>query len=62
MDCVFKTYGTDGLVGLYRGLSVSMVGIFVYRALYFGTYDSGKKWVFGDNPSQSSVVARFLFA
>lgn len=52
LDCVRKTFASDGLNGLYRGLSVSMVGIFVYRALYFGTYDSGKKWVFGDDPKK----------
>lgn len=62
MDCVSKTFASDGLQGLYRGLSVSMVGIFVYRALYFGTYDSGKKWVFGDRPNEASVFKRFLFA
>jgi solute carrier family 25 (mitochondrial adenine nucleotide translocator), member 4/5/6/31 len=62
MDCVSKTFASDGIAGLYRGLSVSMVGIFVYRALYFGTYDSGKKWVFGDNPSEASIFKRFFFA
>lgn len=48
INCVSKTYGTDGIAGLYRGLNVSLFGIFIYRAFYFGTYDSGKRWVFGD--------------
>jgi len=31
-----------GVVGLYRGFMISAVGIFVYRGLYFGLYDSFK--------------------
>lgn len=62
IDCVAKTYSSDGIVGLYRGLNISLAGIFVYRALYFGTYDSGKKWVFGDDPRKSNIFAKFFFA
>ena len=49
MDCARLIYASDGLNGLYRGYSVSVVGIFIYRACYFGGYDSGKRWVFGDD-------------
>ena len=28
--------------GLYRGFAISVAGIFVYRAFYFGGYDAGK--------------------
>ena len=31
-----KIYRTDGLLGLYRGFGISVAGIFVYRAFYFG--------------------------
>lgn len=44
-----KIFASDGLTGLYRGYAVSVVGIFIYRAFYFGGYDSGKRWVFGDD-------------
>jgi solute carrier family 25 (mitochondrial adenine nucleotide translocator), member 4/5/6/31 len=48
-DCAKKTYASDGFPGLYRGFGISVLGIFVYRAFYFGGYDSGKRWVFGDD-------------
>ena len=33
---------TDGIVGLYRGFVISCVGIFIYRGMYFGLYDTLK--------------------
>jgi solute carrier family 25 (adenine nucleotide translocator) protein 4/5/6/31 len=41
-DCVIKIFQGEGLIGLYRGFLISVGGIFVYRALYFGGYDSLK--------------------
>jgi solute carrier family 25 (adenine nucleotide translocator) protein 4/5/6/31 len=40
IDVYKKTLATDGIQGLYRGFNISFVGIFVYRGLYFGLYDS----------------------
>jgi len=40
IDCYVKTFKADGLAGLYRGFVISFVGIFVYRGLYFGLYDT----------------------
>jgi len=40
IDVYKQTLATDGPVGLYRGFVISAVGIFVYRGLYFGLYDS----------------------
>ena len=31
-----------GLLSLYRGFGVSMLGISAYKALYFGLYDTAK--------------------
>lgn len=39
---IVKIYTIDGIRGLYYGLPISMAGIFIYRGLYFGTYDTGK--------------------
>jgi len=39
-DVYKKTLASDGIVGLYRGFVISAVGIFVYRGLYFGLYDT----------------------
>jgi len=40
IDVYKKTLASDGIAGLYRGFVISAVGIFVYRGLYFGLYDS----------------------
>jgi solute carrier family 25 (adenine nucleotide translocator) protein 4/5/6/31 len=42
IDVYRKTLASDGVVGLYRGFNISVVGIIVYRGLYFGLYDSIK--------------------
>lgn len=42
VDVYRKTIQSDGIVGLYRGFNISLVGIIVYRGLYFGMYDSIK--------------------
>ncbi len=38
--CLQKTYKSDGIQGLYRGLNAAVISIFFYRGLYFGIYDS----------------------
>jgi len=40
IDVYRKTLATDGIAGLYRGFVISFVGIFVYRGMYFGLYDT----------------------
>ena len=35
-------YRGGGLFGLYRGFGVSLVGIIIYRSLYFGLFETGK--------------------
>jgi len=51
IDVYKKTMATDGIGGLYRGFVISCVGIFIYRGLYFGLYDTLKPIVLGDNKS-----------
>ncbi|ELW48307.1 ADP/ATP translocase 2 [Tupaia chinensis] len=41
-DCLVKIYKSDGIRGLYQGFNVSMQGIIIYRAAYFGIYDTAK--------------------
>jgi hypothetical protein len=43
VDVYRKTLASDGIIGLYRGFVPSVVGIIVYRGLYFGIYDSLSK-------------------
>merc|ERR1712061_223406 len=42
IDVYVKTLKSDGIQGLYRGFTISAVGIFVYRGTYFGLYDTLK--------------------
>uniref|UniRef100_A0A670ZG29 ADP/ATP translocase n=1 Tax=Pseudonaja textilis TaxID=8673 RepID=A0A670ZG29_PSETE len=41
-NCLIKIFRSDGLRGLYRGFNVSVQGIIIYRAAYFGIYDTAK--------------------
>lgn len=41
-NCLSKTFAADGLTGLYRGFGVSVQGIIIYRAAYFGFYDTAR--------------------
>merc|ERR1711997_1126511 len=57
-DCIGKCYKADGLVrGLYPGFVSSVQGIIIYRAIYFGAYDTAKEMF--DNPG---LLARFGIA
>ena len=42
LDLYKKTLASDGIAGLYRGFVISCVGIFIYRGMYFGLYDTLK--------------------
>merc|ERR1711942_448558 len=41
-DCLVKVFKSDGLKGLYQGFGVSVQGIIIYRAAFFGLYDTAK--------------------
>ncbi|CAD5210644.1 unnamed protein product [Bursaphelenchus okinawaensis] len=41
-DCLVRVAKSDGVIGLYRGFVISVQGIFIYRASYFGLYDTIK--------------------
>ena len=47
VDVYVKTLKSDGIQGLYRGFSISAVGIFIYRGMYFGLYDTLKPLLLG---------------
>ena len=46
-DCLVKITKSDGIRGLYQGFNVSVQGIIIYRAAYFGIYDTAK----GERPA-----------
>jgi len=47
IDVYVKTLKSDGIQGLYRGFTISAVGIFIYRGMYFGLYDTLKPLLLG---------------
>merc|ERR1719348_923507 len=56
IDVYVKTLKSDGIQGIYRGFSISTVGIFIYRGMYFGLYDTLKPFLGKD----ASTFASFL--
>jgi len=48
IDVYRKTLASDGIGGLYRGFVISCVGIFIYRGLYFGLYDTLRPMLLGE--------------
>jgi len=61
MDCIGKIYKADGAAGLYRGFAVSLGGIIVYRAAFFGGFDTAKGMLFED-PKNAPLLASWLVA
>ncbi|NWH15651.1 ADT4 translocase, partial [Grus americana] len=59
-DCIIKIAKADGLPGLYQGFGVSVQGIIVYRASYFGCYDTIKGLL--PNPKQTPFILSFFIA
>ena len=59
IDVYKKTLKSDGIAGLYRGFLPSVVGIVVYRGLYFGLYDSLKPLLLTGS-LETSFLASFL--
>ncbi|GME72975.1 unnamed protein product [Ambrosiozyma monospora] len=59
IDVYKKTLASDGIAGLYRGFLPSVVGIVVYRGLYFGLFDSLKPVVLV-GPLEGNFLAAFL--
>merc|ERR1712116_30225 len=51
IDVYVKTLKSDGIQGLYRGFTISAVGIFIYRGMYFGLFDTLKPLLIGGKDS-----------
>jgi len=58
IDVYRKTLKSDGIQGIYRGFAISCVGIFVYRGMYFGLYDSLKPLLLGQDAN--ALLSFFL--
>lgn len=60
VDCIKKTVKSDGVIGLYRGFNVSVQGIIIYRAAYFGCYDTARGSL--PDPKNSPFIVNFAIA
>lgn len=60
-DCLVKIFRSDGPLGLYRGFNVSVQGIIIYRAAYFGCFDTVKSVVATD-PKSLNFFATWAIA
>lgn len=59
-DCIGKIFRSDGLGGLYRGFGVSVQGIIIYRAAYFGFYDTARGML--PDPKNTPLVISWAIA
>ncbi|KAK4256599.1 hypothetical protein QN277_006303 [Acacia crassicarpa] len=59
VDVYRKTLSSDGIGGLYRGFGVSIMGITMYRGMYFGIYDTMKPLVLV-GPYEGNFLACFV--
>lgn len=59
-DCLVKIFKNDGIVGLYRGFGVSVQGIIIYRAAFFGLYDTAKGML--PDPKNTPLVVSWAIA
>jgi len=60
-DCISKIYKSDGMKGLYQGFGVSVGGIIVYRAAFFGGYDTMRDVILAD-PKNAPVWQKWMVA
>ncbi|CAM9514060.1 ADP/ATP translocase 1-like [Lampetra fluviatilis] len=59
-DCLTRIFKSDGVRGLYQGFNVSVQGIIIYRAAYFGIYDTAKGMM--PNPKSTPLVVSWMIA
>ncbi|XP_016307457.1 ADP/ATP translocase 2-like [Sinocyclocheilus anshuiensis] len=59
-NCLTKIIKSDGLKGLYQGFNVSEQGIIIYRAAYFGIYDTAKDML--PDPNNTHIFVSWMIA
>lgn len=60
-NCISTIYKKDGLKGLYGGFGVSVGGIIVYRAAFFGGFDTAKG-IFIKDPKNPPIILSWVLA
>lgn len=59
-NCLRKTFDADGVRGLFRGYVASVHCVFLYRAAYFGLFETLRTELFTDRSHVPSSTQRFL--
>merc|ERR1712142_994238 len=59
-NCLVKIFKADGLKGLYQGFGVSVQGIIIYRAAFFGLYDTAKGMI--PDPKSAGLLVSWAIA
>lgn len=54
--CLTTIAKQDGFFGLYRGFGVSLWGIVVYRAAFFGGFDTAKAMLLSESPFSATSL------
>jgi solute carrier family 25 (adenine nucleotide translocator) protein 4/5/6/31 len=60
-QCISSIYKKDGIRGVYQGFNISVAGIIVYRAAYFGGFDTAKSLLVR-NPKKASFWQNWAIA
>uniref|UniRef100_H0XSW6 ADP/ATP translocase n=1 Tax=Otolemur garnettii TaxID=30611 RepID=H0XSW6_OTOGA len=58
--CLVKIYKSDVLRGLYQGFTMSVQGIIIYQAAYFGVYDIAKGML--PDPRKTHIIITWMIA
>ena len=61
IDCMKQTTKNDGILGLYKGFKISIIGITVYSSVYFGVFNTGKDYLF-ENMQKANFFTVWSFA
>ena len=60
IDVYRKTLQTDGIVGLHRGFVIACLGLFIYRGLYFGLYDTFRPLLVQNAGPAGNLILSFV--
>lgn len=60
-DCMSKIYKSSGVRGLYQNFGATLLSSTIFRAFYFGGYDTLKQIVFSD-PENANIILKCLLA
>ncbi|PAV89734.1 hypothetical protein WR25_11208 [Diploscapter pachys] len=64
VDCLVKTVKNEGFTGIYKGFPISIQTYFIYRAVYFGLYDTIRHFLVKDRRDMpfygSFAIAQFV--